>query len=92
MKQEKWINGEVKFEDLAVGQEYLNWGTKQISEVTALTSNSVELFNKTDRKNCYKSGQKDINGEVQTIGKRKGIDSKNWYQMDAFNRTFKVIE
>jgi len=92
MKQDKWIQGDVKFEDLAIGQEYLCWATKQVSTVTALSSNSVEMFNKTDRKNCYKSGQKDITGEIQLTGKRKGIDAKNWYEMDSFNRTFKVIE
>ncbi len=91
MKQNERFDSGIKFEDLAIGQEYLFARVNTISTVTNLSSNSVELFNRTDRKNCYKSGQKDANGEVQTIGRRRGIDGKNWYEMDMFNRTFKTI-
>jgi hypothetical protein len=92
MKQNEKFQGDVKFEDLVIGQEYLHFKTKQVSTVTDLTANSVELFNRTDRKKCYKSGQKDSDGEIQLTGKRKGIDNKCWYEMDMFNRTFKTIE
>lgn len=93
MKQSNKYQGDVKFEDLAIGQQYIHLNTNQLSDVINLTTNSVEMFNRTDRNNCFKSGQKDADGEVQLTKKRKGIDATNWYEGgDMFNRTFKKIE
>lgn len=88
----------MKFEDLNsltideinLGEEFINSKLNTISIVTAKTSNSVELFNRTDRNNRYTDGQKDADGEVQT-GRCKGVDAKNWYTLQDFNRYFKEI-
>lgn len=91
MKKDTWIEGTLKMEDLAIGQEYLNWNTKQLSILTNLTKNSVEMFNTADRKSFYKSGQVDADGEVQRA-RLKGFDSFQWYTLQDFNRSFKEID
>ena len=90
-KREQWIDSEFKFEDIKIGNEYLNWKTKTLSLVTNLTSNTIEMFNKTDQANRYKAGSKDVNGEIQLVGRLRGIDCKNWYTLDSFNRQFKSV-
>lgn len=92
MKNDNWIESDIKFEEIKIGQEYLNWDTKQISTITDLTSNSIEAFNRTDRNNVYLSGQKDADGVIQKTGRRRGIDGKNWYTLQDFNRKFKRLD
>lgn len=81
-----------KIEDINIGDEYTNKLIRTISTVTDKTSNSIQLFNRTDRNNRYLSGEKDASGEVQMSNRIKGIDSYQWYTMKEFNDKFTDIK
>lgn len=82
---------DLKIEDIQIGADLLNTELNTISTIIGKTTNSVELFNRTDRKNCYTTGQLDADGIPQKSGRRKGIDGKNWYTIQDFNKKFKII-
>jgi hypothetical protein len=77
--KKNWINSNFIFDEILVGQEYLNHDSDTISDVVGKTSNSIEMFNRCNKKNRDKEG------------KLKGIDSKNWYTLDDFNRKYKSM-
>lgn len=66
--------------DVKVGNSYINTTTNQLSIVTKLTSNSIEVLNFADKKLVY--SKKEGSG-------LKGIDSTNWYTIESFNRKYK---
>lgn len=78
MKQNK-IESDFKFEDLFIGLNIINIRTNQISTITNLTSNSIEVFNTANKKLIDKEN------------KLKGISSTNWYDLSWFNRRFKKV-
>jgi hypothetical protein len=75
-----------KIEDLKIGQKYINSLTGLESTITAITSNSVELFNLPDLNSKVDGKKKDDDGEI--IGKLRGIKSKQYYTLDQFNKQF----
>ncbi len=83
--------GKNKFEDIQVGMKFINVFTDLESEVTALTSSSIEMFNLADVRN--KISKKDLASEglQGNVVRLRGISSKNWYTLDEFNRKFKAI-
>lgn len=89
MKKQDWYQGEVKFEELAVGQKWLNIASNQLDEITRLTSNSIEIFVTADEKKFFKTGQLNSDGEVETKKRLKGVSHLNWYELSQFNRAFK---
>ncbi len=92
MKKVEWIDGNITTEELIIGEEVLNWNTKQLSKITNLTNNSVELYNKADVKSVYKNTSINSDGEEEVKGKIRGIGGLNWYAIDQFNRTFKKVD
>lgn len=72
--------GNITIEQLEIGMECLFLLTNQRSVITNKTKNSVEILNFADKK------YKDKNNKLL------GINSKNWYTMEWFNRKFKLIE
>lgn len=86
----KRFQSDFTLEELYVGMKVHYVECDTISEITDLTSSSVETFNLTNQNNKYKKGGVDADGEEQS-GKLKGINAKNWYGLDTFNRTFKRI-
>ncbi len=84
-----WISSDFKFEDINVGDDFLNAELNTISTVTKKTTNSIEMLDRRDPKNRYASGAKDADGVVQVTGRFRGFDCSNWYTMDGFNRTYK---
>lgn len=83
------MSNQLKIEEIQIGMELTHSQLGTVSTVTNKTSNSVELFNRTDPNNRYKTGQTDADGVVQS-GKRKGFSGKNWYTMQDFNKLFIV--
>lgn len=69
--------GNLTIDQIEVGQEYKNLLLNTMSTVISKTGNSVEMYNKADKKN------------VDSAGHKKGIDCKNWYEISGFNRMFK---
>lgn len=91
-KKENWIQSDIRMEEIRVGGYFINHSTGQLSTVTDLTSNSIEMFNTANKKSFYKTGQTDADGEAQSSGRLKGFDSKNWYTLENFNREYKRFE
>ena len=87
-----WIQSNFKFEDIQIGMQFLNHESQQLSTVTNKTSSSIEMFNTANKKSFYTAGQKNIDGEVETKVRLKGIDSYNWYTMEQFNRSFQEVD
>lgn len=82
----KYENGNILFEELKIGQEYLNLSTGRLSIVKALTSNTVEMFNKKSLKSKYKDN------ELGEKDKLAGIDSTCWYEITLFNRLYRRVD
>ena len=98
-KQEGWHQGNVRFEDISVGTYFLNVNSNRLSLVTALTSNSVEMYNKADVAHSMKmfkknKGKSSNDWDEEDDGKFRvqGKSTRNWYAMDQFNRTFKQVD
>jgi alpha-ketoglutarate-dependent taurine dioxygenase len=87
----KRFKSDFTFEELTIGMQVLYAESNTVSDITNLTSNSIETYNRTNQKNRYKTGAVDSSGEVQS-GKLKGINGKNWYTLEEFNRTFKRVK
>jgi translation elongation factor EF-1beta len=90
IKKENWTQSDFKFEEIEIGMKAFHVEVGIESIVTDKTSSSIETQNYANVKNRYKSGQKDANGEEIGAG-LKGINAKNWYTLDGFNRTFQRV-
>lgn len=71
------FKSDFKIEEMVIGFKLLNAKSNTISTVVDATANSVQVTNVCHKKN------------IDAFGKRKGINSTNWYQWDDINRTFK---
>jgi hypothetical protein len=75
----KRFKSDFNIEELIIGFDVLLARAGTTSTVTNKTSSTIEVLNRCDRNN------------VDESGKRRGIDSKNWYTLDDFNKTFKRL-
>ena len=86
----KRFKSDFTFEELEIGMKVFFAECETESTIIEKSSNTIRTYNLTNQKNCYKSGAKDADGEIQS-GKLKGVNATNWYTLEEFNRTFKRI-